>query len=108
MQTAQLDKMGKGWFVGDFDPTMYRSKDVEVAVKYYSAGDREQWHYHRVATELTVIVSGTVRMNGQSYHEGDAIMMEPGEGTDFEAVTDAVNVVVKLPCVKNDKFLRGE
>lgn len=30
--------------------------------------------------------------------------MEPGEATDFYAVTDAENVVVKLPGANNDKY----
>jgi hypothetical protein len=34
--------MVKGWFVGDFDPSVSRSKDVEVGVKHYRAGDREE------------------------------------------------------------------
>lgn len=32
-------------------------------------------------------------------------MIEPGEATAFEALTDVVNVVVNLPSAKDDKFL---
>ena len=35
MKTARLDEMTKGWFVGNFFPTLYRTNDVEVAVKRY-------------------------------------------------------------------------
>ena len=31
--------------------------------------------------------------------------MEPGDATDFEALEDAENVVVKLPGANNDKYL---
>lgn len=108
MKTAKLDEMTKGWFVGNFEPTLYRTNDVEVAVKSYSAGDSESKHYHKIATEITVVVSGTIRMNGTEYHAGDIIVMEPNEATDFEAVTDAVNAVVKLPGANNDKYLCEE
>ena len=96
MKHAHLNDMVKGWFVGDFDPTLLRSKDVEVAVKYYKAGDREDTH-HRVAVEITAIVSGEVLMTGKRWGAGDIVMVEPGEATDFETITDAVNVVVKMP-----------
>ena len=34
--------------------------------------------------------------------------MEPGDVTDFEALTDAVNTVVKLPGAAKDKYLIEE
>ena len=97
--------MVKGWFVGNFTPTLLQTNDVEVAVKHYKAGEREDWHFHKIATELTVVLSGEIEMNGTRYKEGDIIVMEPNEGTDFLAVTDAANVVVKIPGANNDKYL---
>ena len=105
MKTAKISDMTKGWFVGNFEPTLYRTNDVETSVKSYTAGDYEGRHYHKIATEITVVISGTVRMNGIEYNAGDIIVMEPGEATDFEAVTDAVNVVVKVPGANNDKYV---
>lgn len=105
MYTSKLNDMVKGWFVGKFSPTIYSTNDVEVAVKSYKAGEYEQEHYHKIATEITVIVSGIVRMNGVEYKEGDIIVMEPNDVTDFYAVTDAVNTVVKIPGASNDKYI---
>ena len=108
MKTARLDDMVKGWFVGNFEPTLYRTNDVEVAVKRYKPGDYDAAHFHKIATEITVVVSGRVRMNSVEYGAGDIIVMEPGDVTDFEALTDVVNVVVKLPGANNDKYVVEE
>lgn len=108
MKTAKLGEMTKGWFVGNFEPSLYKTNDVEVAVKSYRVGDYEAAHYHKIATEVTVITKGTVRMNGRDYTVGDIIVMEPGETTDFKALTDAENVVVKIPGANNDKYLSEE
>ncbi len=106
MKTAKLEDMIKGWFVGNFEPTLLRTNDVEVAVKSYKKGDYEEKHYHKIATELTVIVKGRVRMNGIEYKEGDIIVMEPNEATDFECLEDGTqNVVVKIPGANDDKYL---
>jgi quercetin dioxygenase-like cupin family protein len=105
MKTHQLDEMVRGWFVGAFSPTVLNTKEFEVAIQRYKAGDHEAAHVHRVATEITVLVSGRARMNGKEYAEGSIIVIEPGEQTDFEALTDCVNVVVKTPCVPGDKYL---
>ena len=60
-----------------------RTPACEVAIKSYAAGDREDVHVHRVATEITAIVSGRVRMMGAEWTAGDILTIEPGEGTDF-------------------------
>ncbi|MEK6848635.1 MAG: hypothetical protein AABX65_03300 [Nanoarchaeota archaeon] len=103
MKIYKLDSMTKGWFVGDFE-SAFRTKDCEVAVKKYKAGDFEAKHLHKIATEVTAILSGSVLMNDKEYGEGDIIVMEPGEATDFKAITDVVNVVVKVPSVVGDKY----
>jgi hypothetical protein len=108
MRHERLDMMVRGWFVGNFDPTLYRTTAVEVAVRNYNADDYEDWHYHGIATEITVFISGEAEMNGNRYTAGDMVVVNPGEGTDFRALTDVVNVVVKIPGANNDKYLRGE
>lgn len=105
MKTTKLDSMIKGWFIGNFEPTLYRTNDVEVAVKRYQAGTQECSHYHKIATEFTVVISGRICMNGVEYTENDIIVIEPGDVTDFKALTDTVNVVVKIPGANNDKYV---
>lgn len=105
MKKYQLEDMVKGWFVGGFEPTIINTKDVEVAVKSYKKGESEETHYHKVATEITVIISGCVRMNGIEYSAGDIIVIEPYESTNFEALEDTTNTVVKFPGATNDKYL---
>lgn len=97
--------MTKGWFVGNFSPTALKNEGVEVAVKNYNSGDYESEHYHKIATELTLILNGRVRMNGMEYKNGDIVLIEPGESSDFMALTEVTTVVVKVPCVAGDKYL---
>ena len=105
MKIAKLEDMVKGWFVGNFEPTLIKTNDVEVAVKEYKKGDYEEKHYHKIATEITVIVSGKVQMNGNIYNKGDIIVIEPNESTDFKALEDTICTVVKYPGANNDKYL---
>lgn len=105
MKVDHLSQMVKGWFVGGFTPNVVHTSAVEVAVKTYRAGDKEAMHFHKLAIEVTVIVSGRVRMSGKDFGPGDIVTLGPLEPTDFEALTDAVNVVVKLPGAADDKYL---
>lgn len=105
MKVSKLSDFIKGWFVGSFAPTLVDTTAVEVAVKRYKAGDAEGKHHHKIAYEITVIVSGEVEMNGIHYKEDDIIVIAPGESTDFKCITDAVTTVVKFPGAKNDKYI---
>ena len=105
MRRARLDDMIGGWFVGDFSPVVIPTVHAEVAVKRYRSGDVEPRHEHRVATEVTLVVEGSVAMNDEVLGPGDMLVVEPGEAVDFRALEDSVTVVVKTPSVADDKFL---
>lgn len=105
MRTAKLEDMVRGWFVGNFEPSVQKTDQFEVAIQRYVAGDKESLHHHKVATEITVILNGRVVMFGNEYSDGDIITIAPGESTSFEALTDVTTVVVKFPCVPGDKYL---
>ncbi len=108
MEVRSLKEMTKGWFIGNFEPSLIKTNDVEVAVKEYKKGEKEEAHYHKIATEVTVIIKGHVRMFDREWREGDIIVAEPGDITDFEALEDTQNVVVKIPGANNDKYIVGE
>ncbi len=105
MLTAKLSDMVRGWFVGDFSPTALATQSVEVGVKAYIAGEKEERHYHKLATEVTLILSGRVRMNGTEHGSGEILVIEPMESADFEALENTTTVVVKVPGALNDKYL---
>ena len=96
--------MVKGWFVGDFDPSLFKTKDVEVAVKRYLKDEYEPTHHHKIATEITVIIEGAVLMNGERYVKNDILVIEPGFQTDFRALENTTTAVVKIPGASNDKY----
>lgn len=108
MEIKKVDQFVRGWFVGGFEPTLYKTTDVEVAVQHFKAGDKEASHCHKIATEITVIVSGKALMNGNLISAGEVVKISPGEYTDFEALEDTVTTVVKVPGALNDKYLKAE
>ncbi|MEO7293718.1 MAG: hypothetical protein ABIW34_11480 [Ginsengibacter sp.] len=103
-ETFYLQDMIKGWFVGNFEPAVLKTNDVEVAIKHYQLGDHEESHYHKIATEITVVQKGIVEMNGIQHGEGAIIKLAPGVSTDFKAITDVTTIVVKIPGANNDKY----
>ena len=73
MEKFNLKDMIGGWFIGNFNPSLYHTNEVEVAVKRYKLGDKAKAHYHKISTEFTVILDGKVRMSGNVFSSGDII-----------------------------------
>ncbi len=105
MRIAKLDDMRLGWFIGNFDPTVHKTSEFEVSVKYFKAGDEEKGHFQRVAWEVTVIVHGEARIGDEVCKAGDIVTIEPLEVAGFLALTDVSLVAVKFPSLPDDKVL---
>jgi HAD superfamily hydrolase (TIGR01509 family) len=104
IRTAHVNDMINGWFVGDFYPAVLKTKNFEAGMKSYKKGDKEDKHYHKVATEITVIATGKVIMCEKIIGAGEMILMEPGVATSFEALEDTITFVIKTVSVKGDKY----
>jgi len=101
----RLKDMTGGWFVGAFSPAAYATPDVEVAVQRFPAGYVGAWHHHRLATEVTLLLSGKARAAGVALAAGDIITLSPGVSSSFEALEECITVVVKHPGALNDKYI---
>jgi len=105
MKKFDLESMHRGWFVGNFNPSVLNTQKCEVAIKKYKQGDYEPEHYHMECKEITVILNGIVEMGGKKFSDGDIVVVECGESIDFRALSDVTTVVYKDGSVEGDKFL---
>lgn len=108
MKKDDLSAFTGGWFIGNFTPSLFKTEEVEVAVKYYKPGDYDKKHFHKYGTEYTAIIKGKVKMLDKEYNEGDIITISPLESTDFLAITETITAVVKIPGKPGDKYLTGK
>lgn len=105
MKKYRLDEMTNGWFVGDFEPSIIKTKSCEVAIKTYKKGHLEKKHFHKESYEITCIIKGVARINSEKYHAGDLILIDPYEKAEFEALENVITVVFKSKSIKGDKYL---
>ena len=104
MHKTHLKDFKKGWFLGNFEPSLFVNDNFEVAIKRYKKGDAEASHVHKIATEWTAVVSGKVRMNDMIVSIDEIVEVLPFTHVEFEALEDSVVVAVKSPCAKDDKY----
>jgi mannose-6-phosphate isomerase-like protein (cupin superfamily) len=105
MKIMRLSEFTNGWFLGNFNPSLFKSEDFEVCVKNFKKGEKEAPHFQMVATEVTVVLSGSVRMGEHILRVDDILTVYKDEVCDFEALTDCKVLGVKFPSLPDDKVL---
>jgi hypothetical protein len=105
MLKSILSEYTNGWLLGDFSPAVIQTKDFEVCVKTFKLGEREASHFQLIATEITVVLSGKVRMGEIFLDENEILVVNPGEIGDFEALTECKVLGIKFPSLPGDKIL---
>ena len=97
MKVSKLKDMKGGWFVGDFEPTAYKTKDCEVSYKIHPAGEEWDIHYHHTVTEINLLISGRMILQNTELNSGDIFILEPFEIADPLFVKDCHIICVKTP-----------
>ena len=103
MKRYKLSECGaRGWFIGDFKGSIWPTKDFEVT---YQKQPRSQTasHIHKIAHEITLVISGRQICNGQMFEAGDICVLEPGDISQIEYLEETELVTIKVPSVPSDK-----
>lgn len=105
MKITKFEDYKGGWFVGDFEPTAFKTKDFEVCYKQHKAGEKWDTHYHKIGTEINVLIEGEMIIQNQHLVKGDVFVIYPFEIADPEFLTDCTVLIVKTPSDTNDKYV---
>ena len=103
MKLSRIEDYIGGWFVGNFEPTAYKTDQFEVSYKLHPKGQKWDIHYHSIVTEINVVVRGKMILQGEELKTGDVFILEPYEIADPEFLEDTEIICVKTPSV-NDKI----
>lgn len=104
MKIIDFSKMKGGWFIGNFEPTAYKTEDFEVSYKIHPKGEKWDLHYHEKITEINLLVKGKMTMQGKELKENDIFIVESYEIADPEFLEDCHIVCVKTPGIAKDKI----
>ena len=103
MKHFKLENSGdRGWFIGDFDKAVFRTKEFEVNYRVNPRG-KEKTHVHNIITEITLVLTGSLVVNGKLCGPGDIYIIEPGDISQLEYLEETNTVTIKTPSVPSDK-----
>lgn len=104
MKIYKLNEMKRGWFIGDFCPSVLRTKEFEVAVLTHKKNENWPTHYHKLATEINLLLKGKMSINEININQGDIFVIEPNEVSSPFFHEDCEILCIKTPSVIGDKY----
>jgi quercetin dioxygenase-like cupin family protein len=104
MIKRNIKEFWRGWFIGNFEPSILKTDQFEVALINHVKDEKWSAHYHAIATEYNLLVSGKMQICGETIEPGDIFVLEPNEIADPEFLEDCQVLCVKVPSINGDKY----
>lgn len=99
----RIENYTRGWIIGDFEPSLFKTKDFEVAVISHHKDEKIPLHYHSELEEYNVLLSGKMIVNNQELVEGDVFVLVRKEVVNVTVLEDSKLLCIKIPSIPRDK-----
>lgn len=104
MERYKLANFFRGWFIGNFSPSVLKTSDFEVGILSHKKNETWPRHFHKQGTEYNLLISGLMKIQGETIEPGDIFILRPNEIADPQFLEDCLVLVVKTPSIPGDKF----
>lgn len=104
MDVFKIENFKNGWFIGNFEPSIFKNCFFEVAHHRHAAGYVGALHFHKIGEEVTYILRGKLVASGKTLSTGDIFMYHPNEISEVRFLEDTDLIVVKWPSIPSDKY----
>jgi dTDP-glucose pyrophosphorylase len=112
IENISVDKEGvydlksfvRGWFIGDFEPSIAKEYAYEVGLNTYKKDELGDFHYHKESHEINILVSGHMRVNNMMIQSMQKYSIPKNQIACTIFLEDCSILCIKIPHVKNDKF----
>ena len=102
-EEKQHNSNERGWFIGDFEPSILKTSEFEVGFLHHKKGEIWPALYHQHMREINLLTKGAMRICGQEIVAGDIFVIEKNEIADPIFHEDCEIVCVKIPSIVGDK-----
>ena len=99
-----VDSFVRGWFIGDFEPSILRTKTWEMALLKHSKNEKWDFHYHAQADEVNVLLSGRMMLNGHEIRSRNMFTIPKKQIACPLFLEDCMILCIKTPSVIGDKI----
>jgi quercetin dioxygenase-like cupin family protein len=104
MIKKNIKEFWRGWFIGNFEPSVFKTEQFEVGLLTHKKGEVWPAHYHKIGTEFNVLISGHMTIADTEIYPGDVFYFNPGDVADPTFHEDCQVLCVKTPSIPGDKY----
>jgi dTDP-glucose pyrophosphorylase len=76
MKLYRLKDFTRGWFIGDFEPSILKNTGIELGFMTHKKGEIIKFHYHEHCIEINLLVKGRVLNCGKIIEQGDIFVFD--------------------------------
>jgi dTDP-glucose pyrophosphorylase len=105
IQISDINEMTRGWLIGDFEPSILRTKDFEVGYLNHKKGELWPVHYHAHMIEINVLIKGKMILNDIEINENQVFVIHKNDIACPIFVEDCFILCIKVPSIIGDKVI---
>jgi mannose-6-phosphate isomerase-like protein (cupin superfamily) len=103
-EPKHISEFTRGWIIGNFEPSIFKRTDYEVAIMNKLTDEKLDFHYHKNAIEYNVFVKGSMEINGEHLTPGQFFVLDKNQISCPIFHENSIVVCVKVPSVPSDKY----
>jgi mannose-6-phosphate isomerase-like protein (cupin superfamily) len=108
MKIIEFKKMKRGWFIGDFEPSVHKTKNFEVSYKIHKKNEKWDIHYHEYVKEINLLIKGEMILQNKKLKTGDIFILEPFEIANPKFIKECHIICIKTPSMKDKIIIKNE
>ena len=101
----KLEDMFRGWFVGDFEPSVMKNTGFEVGYLLHKKGEKWQTHYHNNLIEVNLLVEGKMILNDLEINKNEIFVIDKKVLACPIFLEDCYIICIKVPHMVGDKVI---
>ena len=105
MSKYHIKNMVRGWFIGNFEPSVLKTTQFEVGHLKHHKGEKWPAHYHEHMREVNYLIKGKMIANNETISAGEIFIIEKNEVCTPVFLEECEIICVKVPSIIGDKVL---
>lgn len=101
----KLEDMFRGWFVGNFEPSVFKHAGVEIGYLCHKKGEKWQTHYHNNLVEVNLLVEGKMILNDIELNKNQIFVIDKKVLACPIFLEDCYIMCIKIPSMVGDKIV---
>jgi hypothetical protein len=105
IQIHKLEDMFRGWYIGNFEPSIFKHAGIECGYLLHKKGEKWPTHYHNNIIEVNLLIKGKMILNDIEINENEIFVIDKKALACPIFLEDCYIVCIKIPSMVGDKII---